>query len=193
MDTKSPNIEQLKASVSRFVMRPMTNMRDFEYLYGKIQENTKETVGLTTLRRLWGHIDGYSTVRETTLDVLCRFIGFPDWHTFVSDHCGETDTQTSHRILSATLNVGELSVGDVVTIEWNPGRRIILRHEGDGYFCVTEAFNSKICAGDRFHCEWFVLGQPLYIDNLVHEGDAPTLFVVGKMGGLTKVELQAKA
>lgn len=188
MELESPHIEKLKRCISESVMRSMDSPKDFECLYNTIRERTNETIGLNTLRRLWGYIDGYPTVRESTLDVLSRFVGYPDWHTFVADYCGVKGSESSHRIVSATLGVDELTLGDMVAIEWNPNRRLVLRHKGDGVFEVTEASNSKIVVGDRFHCERFMISQPLYIDNLVHEDMPPTLFVVGKKGGITKIK-----
>lgn len=188
MDIKSPHIEKLKAVIAESVMRPMDSPKDFEYLYNSIRERTNETIGLNTLRRMWGYVEGYPTVRESTLDVLSRFVGYPDWHTFVADYCGVEGSESSYRIVSATLSVEEIDIGGMVAIEWNPNRRILLKHEGKGVFEVTEVRNSKIKKGDRFHCERFMIGQPLYIDNLVHEDLTPTLFVVGKQGGLTKIE-----
>ncbi len=188
MDTESPHIEKLKALISESVMRPMESPKDFDCLYNTIRERTNETIGLNTLRRLWGYVEGYPTVRESTLDVLSRFVGYPDWHTFVADYCGVAGTESSCRIVSATLNTEDLAMGDAVAIEWNPNRRLELRHEGMGVFEVTKALNSKIVAGDHFHCERFMIGQPLYIDNLVHDDLPPSLFVVGKQGGLTKIE-----
>lgn len=188
MDIKSPHIEKLKAVIAESVMRSMDSPKDFEYLYNTIRERTNETIGLNTLRRMWGYVEGYPTVRESTLDVLSRFVGYPDWHTFVADYCGVEGNKSSYRIVSATLNAKELSADELVAIEWNPNRRLLLRHEGKGVFEVIEAKNSKIKKGDRFHCERFMIGQPLYIDNLIHEDLAPTLFVVGKQGGLTKIE-----
>lgn len=188
MEIQSPYIEELKSILSKSVMRQMDGPKDFKYLYNAIKERTNETVGENTLRRLWGYIDGYETIRESTLDVLCRFAGFPDWHTFVADYCGRQDFQTLHSVVTMTLAIDQLAPGDRVAIEWNPNRRLVLKHLGDGVFDVIEAFNSKIMAGDRFHCDRFIIGEPLYIDNLIQSEKEPALFVVGKQGGLTKIE-----
>lgn len=188
MKTESPYIEELKAVISKSVMRSMEGPKDFKYLYDTIRERTNETIGENTLKRLWGYVEGYETIRESTLDALCRFVGYPDWNTFVADYCGEKDFQSSHRVVQATLTVDAMKEGDLLAIEWNPNRRLTLKHVGNGVFDVTDAHNSKIVAGDRFHCERFIIGEPLYIDNLVHNDDEPALFVVGKQGGLTKIE-----
>lgn len=184
------HIQKLKALVEESAMHPLKSPRDFESLHWQMQERIRETLSVSTLKRIWGYVDGYDTTREDTLNLLCRFVGYPDWHTFVADYCQVPSEQTSHRIVSATLSVDELSKSAFVSIEWNPNRRLLLRHRGSGNFEVVEALNSKISAGDTFHCNRFIMHQPLYIDNLVHGDNAPILFVVGKKGGLTKVEVE---
>ena len=118
--------------------------------------------------------------------MLCRFVGYPDWYTFVADYCEVESAQTSQRLFSATVTVSQLSMGDILEVAWNPNRRLLLRHDGDGFFTVIEACNSKVKCGDTFHCDRFMLGQPLYIDSLKHGDSEPTLFVLGKQGGLTR-------
>ena len=189
MDANNTYFDKLKALVEQSAMRPMKTSADFDYLYETIQNRINETIGVTTLKRLWNYINGYKTVRESTLDVLCRFVGFPDWHSFVADYCGVESEQTSHRIVTATVSVKDLKTSETVTIEWNPGRRLVLLHQGEGVFDVLESKNSKVVVGDSFHCESFVFGQPLFMDNYIHNGQEPTLFVVGKKGGLTKMEI----
>ena len=184
----SPEVKRLKAMVSHSTNLPMTKHSDFNALYATIRSRTNETVGVSTLRRLWGYIDSYANIRNTTLDVLCRLVGIPDWHTFLADHCGQSDMQTSHRVINATVDTHALPAGARLVIEWNPNRRLVVQHEGRGGFVVEEASNSKIKEGDRFHCNRFTMAQPLYIDNLIQSDNPPTLFVVGKQGGLTRVE-----
>ena len=166
----------------------MVTSKDFEALYGEIQRRTNETVGVSTLKRIWGYIGGYRSVRVTTLDVLCRFVGVPDWHTFVADCCNVESEQSSHRVITSTVSIEQIGVGWSVEIEWNPGRRLLLTHCGGGMFEVKESHKSKVVAGDTFHCDRFIIGLPLYMDNFIHDNQPPVLFVVGKKGGLTKVK-----
>ena len=52
-----------------------------------------------------------------------------------------------------------------------------------------ESENSKLKPGDTFHCSCFIVGEPLYLDDFVRDGNPPTLFVVGNKGGLTEARL----
>jgi hypothetical protein len=182
------HLQKLKTLVEESAMHPLKTTKDFEALHWQMQERVRDTLSISTLKRMWGYVDGYDTTREDTLDLLCRFVGYPDWHTFVSDYCNVESEQTSHRIVSSTLSADELKVSEYVAIEWNPNRRLVLSHKGKGVFEVMYAQNSKITQGDTLHCDRFILNQPLYIDNLVHNGMPSVMFVVGKKGGITKVE-----
>ena len=185
MKVNNNQLEDLKRLVGEATMLSPATSADFERLHAQMLERCHEAVGVSTLKRLWGYIEGYATVRESTLDVLCRYVGYPDWHTFVADYCQVESVQTSHRVLSATIVADQLQVGAILKIGWNPGRRLLLRHDGGGHFSVLEAHNSKVKVGDTFHCDHFILHHPLYVDNLHHADEGPTPFVLGKQGGLT--------
>ena len=38
--------------------------------------------------------------------------------------------------------------------------------------------------GDTFNCELFIEGEPLYLSQLIHEGQQPMVYVVGKKDGI---------
>ena len=187
IDTHSPYIDELKSRIAESVMHPLNSIRDFASLSDEIMRRTNETLSEATLKRLWGYVDGYDTIRESSLDILCRALGYADWHTFVADYCGKDSERTSYQVLTETVAADSIATGDRIAIEWSPNRRLVLRHDGKGSFEVVESQNSKVVAGDRFRCGFFTVGQPLYLEDFVHDGMPPVLFVVGKKGGLTKV------
>lgn len=159
---------------------------DFIFLSGEIRGRLNVNLSVSTLKRLWGYVDGYASVRPSTLDILARFVGFPDWETFVSDYCEVEGVQSSHRVMGESLFAKDLSVGDNVEIRWNPNRRLLLNYLGDNMFTITESENAKLKAGDRFLCQRFILNQPLFVDVLSDDGQA-AVFVMGNKGGLTKI------
>ena len=205
MQTDSEYIERLKRLVEEAFAAPVKSTADFEKLHQLMLKNGHDAVSTSTLKRLWGYTQSYTTVRSCTLDVLCRFVGYPDWRTFVADYCEVESAQTSRRVYAATLLADALSVGQQVLVAWNPDRQLLLRHDGKGWFTVMQARNSKVKEGDTFHCERFMMGEPLYIDTLRHSrvskevsaaasaaAETITAFVLGKLGGLTRCELVQK-
>ena len=185
----SPNendILMLRKMVEESVSRPMKTPADFQFLTGVIQERCKETLGVTTLKRIWGYVDGYDTIRYSTLSILARCVGYHDWDDYVAHR--DRGGDSSQMVFGRTLYASELDVGSTVKIAWAPDRRVMLKHLGDGRFEVIRSENSKLKAGDVFHCTCFIIGQPLYLDEFVRDGKAPTLFLVGNKGGLTMAE-----
>ena len=72
MNDQENNIMLLRQMVEESVSRKMKTPADFQFLTGVIQERCRETLGVTTLKRIWGYIDGYDTLRFSTLSLLAR-------------------------------------------------------------------------------------------------------------------------
>lgn len=62
----------------------MQTHKDFVFLSDAIFERTHQTVGVNTLKRLWGHLEEGATPRLSTLNILAQYAGFDDWETFVA-------------------------------------------------------------------------------------------------------------
>lgn len=186
MTINQQHITLLRQLVEESADHPIATSNDFIFLSGEIQGRMKETLSVSTLKRLWGYVDGYTTVRVTTLDILARFVGFPDWETFVSDYCEVESVQSSHRVTNLSLYAAELNADDKVEICWNPNRRCLLTYRGENLFVVSKSENAKLKAGDLFFCDRFTLNEPLYVQK-IDDNETAELFVMGNRGGLTKM------
>lgn len=187
-DETSQHIVILRNLIEESVGRKIKTPTDFSFLTGVIMERTKEMLSVTTLKRIWGYIDGYDTTRYATLSILARCVGYKDWESFEQNYCN-SDQESSKLLFGESLNVQDLAEGTLIRIAWNPDRECLLRVLGKGNFEVLESVNSKLKANDTFHCSLMILNQPLYIDNLVQANHESALFVVGNKGGLTKIEV----
>lgn len=189
MPDTDQNIALLRQLVEESAGHRLKTSTDFSLLSDEIQNRLGQTLGVSTLKRIWGYIGGYATTRVGTLNILARFAGFPDWATFVADYCGQEAMQSSHRVVTDVLPTEGMAEGAVVEVCWNPDRRCLFRHLGGGNFVVVESHNAKVRAGDTFQCAGFTLSEPLYVTHLVHDGQTSDLFVMGKKGGLTSVKV----
>lgn len=189
MTNKEQQIEILKHLVAEHANHKIETSTDFIFLSGMIQERVKATLGATTLKRIWGYIDGYANTRTTSLDILARFVGFTDWDTFVSDYCMTENAQSSHTVTAESIASADLPENAKVEIGWNPNRKCLVKHLGSGNFKVVESENSKIKAGDTFHCDRFTMNMPCLLDNAVIRGNGPGLFKIGGKGGLTTLRI----
>lgn len=132
----------LRNMIETSVSRKMKTPADFQFLTGVIQERCRETLGVTTLKRVWGYVDGYDTMRFSTLSILARCVGFRDWEDFLENHSRSGDS--SNVVLGRSIATSELAVDSTMTITWAPDRRVLIRHLGNGNFVVLESANSKL-------------------------------------------------
>ena len=174
----------IESEVKRLVRTPY----DFEFLAGVIWERLHENISPTTLKRLWGYIEGADTTRRSTLCLLSQFLGFADWETYLAALQQRSDAE-SDTFSGEGVHTDRLAEGDRVEVAWLPNRRCVFRYEGGLHFLVEYAENSKLRAGDRFDCGCFLIGQPMYLDNLRRGSDAPVSYVAGSRNGLVSATI----
>lgn len=189
MQKTDPEIAELKQQIEESVGRKMKTSNDFTFLSGIIWERTHENLSASTLKRIWGYVDGPDKTRNSTLDILSKFLGFKDLDDFLN-HIGQDNG--SDRVQKQHIKTEDLAVGDLVSVSWKPNRRCIFRYLGDYRFIVEQSENSKLKVGNTFHCGLFILGEPLYLNELVQGDNPPVAFVVGNKDGLCEVEKHTK-
>ena len=185
MQKTNPEISELKQQIEKSVGRKMKTSADFTFLSGAIWERTHENLSASTLKRLWGYVDGADTTRNSTLEILSKFLGFKDWDGFL-EHIGQNNG--SDQVTNQHIKTEDLTVGDLISVSWKPNRRCIFRYLGDYRFIVEQAENSKLKVGNTFCCGLFILGEPLYLNDLVQGNNPPVAFVVGNRDGLCELE-----
>ena len=186
MNKSAPEILTLRKDIENEAKRRIRTPYDFEFLAGVIWERLHEHISPTTLKRLWGYIDGADTARRSTLCLLAQFLGYADWETYVASLAARTDVESA-AFNADGVHIDDLQPGDRVEATWMPNRRCIFCYEGDAHFTVVEAANAKLHVGDRFDAACFLIGQPMYLDRLVRDNSAPTAYVAGSRNGLASV------
>lgn len=192
MNKYSPEIATLRMDIEHEVKRKIRTPYDFEFLAGVIWERLHENISPTTLKRLWGYIDGADTTRRTTLCLLAQFLGFADWEAYQASLATRTDIE-SDAFEGEGIHIDDLQKGDRVEVTWLPNRRCVFRYEGEAHFIVEKAANAKLHAGDTFDTTCFLVGKPMYLDNLQRDEVPSTKesvsYVAGSKNGLNSVKL----
>lgn len=188
MNKNAPEIAALRKDIEYEVKRRIRTPYDFEFLAGVVWERLHENISPTTLKRLWGYIDGADTTRRTTLCLLSRFLGYADWDAYLTA-LAQRDEVESETFVGEGVRSDDLQAGQLVEVTWLPNRRCVFRYEGASTYTVTEAANAKLHAGDRFETACFLLGKPMFLDNLVHDNEPPTSYVAGSRNGLHTVTI----
>lgn len=144
-----------------------------------------------TLKRFFGYdkTDENSLVRLDTLDILSQYVSFGNWDAFL-ENFRLLSGEGSGDFVGDEICSNDLSIGEMLHIEWNPDRKSLLKYLGDSRFEIIETENSKWQVGNTFSCKHFILGKPLYVDNLTDKDGLlkSKMFVVGGKGGLTVVK-----
>lgn len=187
----SPEIATLRMDIEREVKRKIRTPYDFEFLAGVIWERLHENISPTTLKRLWGYIDGADTTRRTTLCLLAQFLGYADWEAYQTSLATRTDVESA-AFEGEGVHIDDLQKGDRVEVTWLPNRRCVFRYEGEAHFVVEEAANTKLHVGDTFDAACFIIGKPMYLDNLqqITNNQSPITnlsYVAGSKNGLNSV------
>ena len=189
MNKYAPEIMALRQDVEQELKRRIKTPYDFEFLAGVVWERLHENISPTTLKRLWGYIDGADTTRRTTLCLLARFIGYQDWEAYLAALTARTDIE-SDLFQGEGITIDDLNEGECIEVSWLPNRRCVFRYEGDAHFLVLEAENSKLRVGDRFETACFIIGKPMYLDRLIRGNEPPTAYVAGSKNGLLTVRIK---
>ena len=181
----------MRMDIEREVKRKIRTPYDFEFLAGVIWERLHENISPTTLKRLWGYIDGADTTRRTTLCLLAQFLGYADWEAYQASLATRTDVESA-AFEGEGVHIDDLQKGDRVEVTWLPNRRCVFRYEGEAHFVVEEAANTKLHAGDTFDAACFIIGKPMYLDNLkpITNNQSPITnlsYVAGSKHGLNTV------
>lgn len=84
------DIERLRTAVEQKVGLKMCITKDFEVLRDAIMEECHEAVSVSTLKRIWGHVQTDGLPRTSSLTLLAQYVGYADWKHFTEDHPVET-------------------------------------------------------------------------------------------------------
>lgn len=191
MGIDRPEIYELRLRIEASIKRKIETPADFDFLRGIIWERTHEQISTSTLKRLWGYVDGVDNARNSTLNVLSKALGYENWDAFILKLKSE-NVDNSDLVMSESMSSSDLKIGDRLMIAWQPNRVCVLKYLGDNQFEVMESQNSKLKVGDTFRCGLFILGEPVYINDLRQNNGTgePKLFVIGNKSGLTKLRVQ---
>lgn len=186
IDRNLPEIIELKKDVSKRFGDQLRTVNDYERLAEILRSEQGAPVSVSTLKRLWGYVKGYDSVRRQTLDILSRYVGYADW-TYYVRHINRKYARQS-KFLVDGFKSEELQIGEIINIAWQPNRTCSLLYLGNSRFKVLRATNTKLHPDDHFRCSLFVKDEPLYMYDLVQGLNPPTMYVAGMRGGLSVIE-----
>ncbi|MBP6454085.1 MAG: hypothetical protein ACP5OJ_02610 [Methanothermobacter sp.] len=188
INAKYPEINELIRIVEQRYGAKIKTTVDFNCLSAEISFATKRVISSSTLKRIWGYVDYNFTPRETTLDVLTKYVGFSDYVNF-TETIKKRGCNTSMFITECKLDSLSINFDAKIKITWFPNRLVIFRNIGNNSFIVDKSVNSKLQEGDICEIDAFTKGHPLFISN-IKRGESDLMgFIAGREKGLEEVSI----
>lgn len=182
----SPEIKCLRSDLEQRMGQQLQSPADFQLLIQQIWEKNHAVLSLSTIKRLWGYVESNGAPRLSTLNTLAQFLGFTDWNAYLValEQRGGTE---SAMFTGEGIHTADLQAGDRIAVAWQPNRQCTFRYLGDNQFVVEDSENAKLQRGTIFSAARFMIGQPMYLDNILLADGSRTSYVAGKRNGLTSV------
>ncbi len=165
---------------------------DFVALAGCIYNKTGRTIGLSTLKRLWGYITDQPGTTYSTLSLLSRYAGYRDWDNFcdVTTQLEEDrDSEfTSEEIVESRL----LQIGTEVSISLGNGKSCSFRKTAQpDKFEITHARNIKLHTGDSLRVACLAVGRPFYATDCWRDNYALGSYTGARTGGILEIKVES--
>ena len=182
----SPEIKCLRSDLEQRVGQQLQSPADFQLLIQQIWEKNHAVLSLSTVKRLWGYVESNGAPRLSTLNTLAQFLGFTDWNAYLVA-LEQRGGAESAIFTGEGIQTADLQAGDRIAVAWQPNRECAFRYLGDNQFVVDSTKNAKLQRGTTFSTARFMIGQPMYLDNILLADGTRTSYVAGKRNGLTSV------
>lgn len=184
----TPEIISLRLAVEQHIGRSLHTPSDFDFLIQQIWEQQHQVLSQSTIKRLWEYVDSAAQPRLSTLNTLAQFVGYADWNAYLAmlELHNETQSELFH---GEGIRVEDLSVGDLIEVQWLPNRQCVFRYLGDNHFVVQHSIHAKLQVGDTFDAIAFIIGKPMYLDHITRPDTTVTTYVAGKKHGITSVKV----
>ena len=182
----SPEIQCLRSDIEQQVGQYLQSPADFQLLIQQIWEKQHAVLSLSTIKRLWGYVESNGAPRLSTLNTLAQFLGFADWNAYLVS-LEQRGGIESAIFTGEGIQTADLQAGDRIAVAWEPNRQCTFCYLGDNQFVVENSKNAKLQRGITFSAVRFMIGQPMYLDNIFLVDGTRTSYVAGTRHGLTSV------
>ena len=176
----------IKIKIGEALGAPIIYPGDCERLALDIRLRLNETIGVTTIKRLFGFASDVLLPRTSTLDLLARYAGYDCYDSMTRALCPEGDSDFEEE---ADITSSDLTPGDQVNFEYLPDRKVCLKYLGGNNFKVILSENGSLREEDIVTVACFNLNHPLRISGVTRDGRNLGAYTAGKVSGLTALSL----
>lgn len=155
--------------------------RNCEALAKLISAETTHSLSRNTMKRILGFINDGHEPMAYTLDAIARYIGYYSWQELTSfiekeNSCWNVNVRQ--------LCPSDLSLGEIIRIQYRPNASLALKYQGESVFQVEESQNSPLNPGDLLILKCITDGFPLIASQVIREGHQLGSFIAGRETGI---------
>lgn len=143
------------------------NAADFNALADDINKETGRTIGLTTIKRLFGYIDDDRKTSQYTLNTLALYLGFPDW----KEYSSAKNLNSDWNFESDKVLVAELTTGTKIHVKYldRTVAFVVTEYDNQKVLRVEKADNSSLKVNDILFVNSLQLGKVIEADKVIRE------------------------
>ena len=161
--------------------KPIRYPYDCDEIARVINGKTGKNISVNTVKRLLGFISEEREPRLYTLDMIAEYLGFDNWDVYQL-HLNQMKGSSAGSF--AAIKISELKVDHLIKFRYLPDRMVVIKYCGDYFFDVTEAENSSLMVGDKIEVKQIVRNSPMFIDDVIRNGEHLGEFTVGILEGI---------
>jgi len=142
--------------------------KDLGLLADLIQQKTKRSIGVTTLRRLFGLIDDGHQTYGYTLNTIALYLDYPSW----TDYIKKKSLDSIWEYEDEAIYVDQLECGSKVNIKYLD-RELNLKVQcldGKNVLVVETAKNSSLRSNDVLYIYKLEKGAPIVAERIIRDG-----------------------
>lgn len=184
-------LDKLKESVALTFKNNPRTLTDFDLLAADIFRRTGRTIGVSTLKRVWGYVNSGHGTSYSTLSLLCRYCGFRDWDHFYGRYqSGVMDMDSSHFDTDDIIACSMLEQGCVLSLDWLPDKNChVCKIAEPDLFRVVSTCNTKLQPGDTGHINSLQVGHNLLITEYRRDGKLLGNYVGAVGSGVMSIKI----
>jgi len=142
--------------------------KDLGVLAELIQQKTRRSIGITTLRRLFGLIDDGHQTYTYTLNTIALYLDFPSW----TDYIRTKSLDSIWGYEDEAIYIDKLECDSKVNIKYLD-RKLTLKvqcHDGKNVLVVETAENSSLHPDDILYIYKIEKGAPIIAERIIRDG-----------------------
>ncbi len=161
MKLSNKTIEEIKEKTGMKYDRA----KDFSVLAEDIFKKTGRTIGITTLKRLFGTIEDQRDAIGYTMNTIAIYLGYNSW----KDYMGHDSFDSDWGFDDETFYFKDLVLGDRLKVQYL-NRNVtfsVVDHEGTRVLKVEESTNSSLQVGDLVFINSLRVGNTIEAEKVV--------------------------